>query len=90
MANGHELERSLRGKVGAIPWMAILDADGRPLVTSDSPDGNIGYPSTVEEIAHFISMIRQTRQRTSDEQIMALQQALEENSLRFRQTTDNH
>lgn len=84
MAGGHDLERSIRGKVGSIPWIAILDADSNQLANSDSPSGNIGYPAAADEIAHFISMIRQTKRGTSDEQIMALQQALEENSLKFR------
>ena len=30
---------------GGIPWIAILDTKGKPLVTSDAPGGNIGYPA---------------------------------------------
>src|SRR5262249_62175290 len=36
------------------PWMAILDAEGMKLADSDSPQGNIGFPSEPEAIDHFI------------------------------------
>ena len=38
---------------GGIPWMVIQGADGRPLVTSDGPKGNIGCPWEPHEIAWF-------------------------------------
>src|SRR6185295_261836 len=38
---------------GGIPWTVILDADGTPLITSDAPGGNIGYPGEPDGQVHF-------------------------------------
>src|ERR1043165_1768278 len=62
-----------------IPWFAILDpATGDALSTSDSKDGNIGFPSKDEEIAHFVGMLKATRKNLSDSDIAALNTSLEE------------
>ncbi len=47
-------------KQEGIPWMVILDQEGKPLVDSQGPKGNIGYPGEPHEIAHFLTMLRQT------------------------------
>ncbi|HWE40234.1 MAG TPA: thioredoxin family protein [Isosphaeraceae bacterium] len=57
---------------GGIPWFAFLDADGKALTTSDGPRGNIGYPATPEEIAHFLKMLETTHKGITKEQIDAL------------------
>jgi len=61
-----------------IPWMVILSADGKALITSDSDDGNIGYPDTEKGKAHFEHMLRTTRQRLSEGEISALLAGFEE------------
>ena len=33
------------GLNAGIPWMVILDTDGKELISSDGPKGNIGYPA---------------------------------------------
>jgi hypothetical protein len=57
-----------------IPWMVILDADARPLITSsDGPTGiNIGHPVEQEEIDHFMTMLTKTAQHLKPEQLAAL------------------
>ena len=60
--------------------MAILDADGRTLATSDAEDGNIGYPTDDADRAHFEQMLRTTRQRLSDAELAALLKALADNA----------
>ncbi|HQR06037.1 MAG TPA: hypothetical protein PLN21_04400 [Gemmatales bacterium] len=55
-----------------IPWTAILDANGKVVVTSDGPDGNFGFPSTREGVAHFRSMLVQGRHRFTDAELDAL------------------
>ena len=42
---------------GGIPWTAVLDADGKVLVTSDGPVGNIGFPSGGLGKKHFRKML---------------------------------
>ncbi len=40
--------------------MAILDADGNTLITSDRPKGNIGCPILPDEIEYFLTMVKKT------------------------------
>jgi thiol:disulfide interchange protein len=66
MTGANEIVTRFRDQLGAgIPWIAILDAEGKVLVTADGPDGNIGYPVTPEEIKHFLDMLKQTARRLS-------------------------
>jgi thiol-disulfide isomerase/thioredoxin len=79
MTNAAELAQRLRGgQEGGIPWAAILDADGATLITSDGPQGNIGYPFQPHEIEHFVAMLNQTRQHLREEQVASLRQDLEQ------------
>jgi hypothetical protein len=64
-------EWSLKPSEG-IPWTAIFDANGKVIVTSDGPDGNIGFPSTREGVAYFRSMLVQGRHRLADPELDAL------------------
>ena len=76
--HGQQVMDRLRvSKNGGIPWMAILNAQGEVLVTSDGPNGNIGYPGTPEEIQHFLKMLRTTARRLTPEQFARLQNDLE-------------
>ena len=71
--HGAAVIHKLRPKAeGGIPWMAILDADGKPLITSDAAQGNIGYPGEPNEIKHFEKMLRTTARHLSDSEIKTL------------------
>jgi len=48
---------------GGIPWMVILDGNGKELVTGDGPQGNIGCPVQPDEIAWFRTMLERTKKR---------------------------
>lgn len=77
MIRGKEIAGRLRKETSqGIPWLAILDAEGTPVVTSDGPSGNIGYPMQPKEIEHFLAMLRQTRQKTTDEQLDEIERQL--------------
>src|SRR6185503_15377763 len=43
---------------GGIPWFVFLDEAGKQLITSDGPDGNIGYPGEPEGRVQFEKMLR--------------------------------
>ena len=67
MTNGEQAAARLApGESGGVPWMVILDSSGKELASSLGPDGNIGYPYQPNEIAHFITMLRDTRKRLTD------------------------
>jgi thiol-disulfide isomerase/thioredoxin len=61
---------------GGIPWMAMLDPQGNALITSDGPKGNIGYPATNDEIAHFVTMLKACQQRMTNQEIDTLRDSL--------------
>jgi thiol:disulfide interchange protein len=80
MKNAAPLIKRIRdSKSSGIPWIAILDADGKTLATSDMPkDGNTGYPGEPKEIRHFMEMLKKTKQRTTPEQLAAIEKKLNE------------
>lgn len=77
-------KRLQQGKHEGVPWYAILDADGKALITSDAPtddprsgSSNIGFPSSPEGIEHFLAMLKQTAPRLGPQQCNALRKELE-------------
>ncbi|HVU86098.1 MAG TPA: thioredoxin family protein [Pirellulales bacterium] len=75
--NGETVVKRLRNEPGGIPWMVILDADGKRLITSTGPNGNIGHPSSPEGREHFAKMLRSTARHMSEQEIKTLLDALE-------------
>jgi thioredoxin-related protein len=76
MAGAKAIDKRIRKKGRGIPWFAILDAEGKILITSEGPKGNIGHPVKPAEIAHFIHMIKETSRHITSEQISAIEKAL--------------
>ena len=52
-----------------VPFHAIFDPDARMLINSESPIGNIGYPSGFEGKKHLRKMLTETRGKLTDKQI---------------------
>jgi thiol-disulfide isomerase/thioredoxin len=78
MTHAERLTQRLRpAKSGGIPWIAILDADGNALATSDGPKGNIGFPAEPEEIHFFMDMLRKNVRSTSATQLAAIERSLQ-------------
>jgi thioredoxin-related protein len=77
MTHGEEVAERLKpsGNLGD-PWMVILDPQGKVLVSSVGPKGNIGHPSAPEEIEHFLSMLKSTKKRLTDADLAAIQKSL--------------
>jgi thioredoxin-related protein len=69
-------ERFRPAKASGVPWMVILDANGKVLTSSVGPQGNIGYPSSPSEIEHFLTMLQATKKRLTDDDLKAIKQAL--------------
>ncbi len=60
-----------------IPWFALVDAStGDATASSDGPSGNIGFPATDDEIAHFVTIVKAAARKMSDSDIEALKQSL--------------
>jgi hypothetical protein len=84
-AHGAEVAGRLRGeRGGGIPWIVITDSAGKELVTSDSPQGNIGCPVEPHEVSWFMDMLRKTRQTLSDGDLVTIKRTLEERHKQYR------
>lgn len=75
--HGKEVMGRLRPRPDGVPWVLILDPEGKQLGTSDKPDGkNYGFPSEPDEIELFIQLLKSTAPHLSDEQAAQLKQDL--------------
>jgi len=78
--HGHEVAKRIvsnRRNFG-VPFHAIFNADEELLVDSESPVGNIGYPSNYEGRRHVTKMLSDTRSDLLPEQIEQIVDTLNE------------
>jgi thiol:disulfide interchange protein len=59
-----------------IPWYVVISPDGKPVVTSDGPKGNIGFPATADEIAYFMQMMGKARKSMTPDDLKAIETSL--------------
>jgi thiol-disulfide isomerase/thioredoxin len=83
MTAGQDVSDRFRKTETGIPWIVILDEHGDPLVDSESPKGNIGYPVKPHEIAHFIQMLKTSAPDLSSERLTEIERTLQENSAKY-------
>ncbi len=77
MTHGTAVAARLRhDRQGGIPWMVILDADGKELITSDGPQGNVGCPIRPEERAFFIEMLEKTSRKMGKDEMAVVKKSL--------------
>jgi hypothetical protein len=77
MIGGKEILKRYQTGEGGIPWFVFLDGDGKAVVTSDGPKGNVGFPAAPHEIAYFRTMLDRSRTVLTDADINALVASLE-------------
>ena len=77
MIGGKEILKRYQAGEGGIPWFVFLDGDGKAVVTSDGPKGNVGFPAAPHEIAYFRTMLDRSRKVLTDADINALVASLE-------------
>lgn len=71
------VERVRGSDGGGIPWMVVLDGEGKRVITSEGPEGNIGCPYHPNEIAFFRTMLERSSKRLTKENLDAIQRANE-------------
>jgi hypothetical protein len=71
-ANGAEVMKRLRKDDVSTPWTAVLDVDGKTLITSDGPGGNIGYPGDASGRTHWEKMLRTGAWRLTEAEVRGL------------------
>ncbi len=72
------LKQYTKGESTGIPWFAILEADGKVIVTSSYPKGNLGFPYTAQEIDAFGAMLAKGAVTITTKDIDALKDSLTE------------
>ncbi len=76
---GNEVANRLtRGKHHGVPFHAIFDADGKMLIDSACPMGNIGHPDGFEGKKHLRKMLMTTRKKITPEEVEAVVETLED------------
>ena len=84
MEGGKDVFNELKKeRPGGLPWMVILDGDGKELITSVGPKGNVGCPVEPHEIEHFVDMIKQTS-KASEADLSAISDAMEANAKKIQ------
>jgi len=71
-AGASEIFKQLKAATST-PWIAVLDADGKILATSDGPDGNVGF-----ERPQWEMMLRATASKLTAAQIATLLEKVKE------------
>jgi len=76
---GVDFEDSIGGKSAGWPYLAILDANGKPIVDSFRPDpkakggkSNTGYPDSPEEVGWFVEMLRRSAPSLSSQDLASV------------------
>ncbi|MEA2553996.1 MAG: hypothetical protein QOJ65_2172 [Fimbriimonadaceae bacterium] len=77
-----DLIDNLGARDAGLPFLAVLDPDGKPVITSLRPvEGknkpvNAGWPTSAEELSHFVRLIRKGAPRATPEQIQTIESYL--------------
>lgn len=72
-----DLAKRYQTKDQGLPWMVIVDGDGKAIADSTGPEGNIGFPAKDSEYAHFKTMLEKAKRHLTDKDIAALIASLE-------------
>ena len=73
MTGGNELMKRYRADgADAIPWYAVLDADGKALATSDEPAEKAAAPTELEEVVRFAAVLRNGVKRLTPDELSSL------------------
>jgi len=68
-----ETEAAAAGvEADGIPWFVFCDADGKQLANSNGEQGNIGFPSKPDEVAHFAKMLQKCKRNLTDGDVKTL------------------
>ena len=77
MTGGSELLSKYCKEPSGIPWFVFMNPKTKEvIVTSDGPKGNVGFPSTDEEIAYFATMLTKCDDAFTADQIETLTKSL--------------
>jgi hypothetical protein len=67
-----DIEKRYIDKEQGLPWFAFVALDGTAIVHSTGPKGNIGHPSSAEEVDYFKTMLKKAQKHLTDADIDTL------------------
>ena len=70
-------DKMKKERSGGMPWMVVLDRDGKELITSVGPKGNVGCPVQPDEIDYFVKMI-ESSSVSNEQRLEKIRKALTE------------
>ena len=73
-----EIEKRFTSQEQGLPWFAFVDGDGRAVVTSTGPKGNVGFPWEPHEVEHFKTMLETSKRHLTDADVATLVKSLED------------
>ncbi len=77
--NGQAVAEEVTNKrLVGVPFSASYNADGKRLIDSNGPTGNIGFMSGYESKRHFRKMLDTVRQVLTDAEVNTLLDSLED------------
>jgi len=72
------IEKRYIDKEQGLPWFAFVDGDGKAVITSTGPKGNVGHPYQPHEVEHFKTMLMKVKRHLTDADINFLIKSIEE------------
>ena len=73
-----DIEKRYIDKEQGLPWFAFVDGDGKAVITSTGPKGNVGHPYQPHEVEHFKTMLMKVKRHLTDADIDFLIKSIEE------------
>jgi hypothetical protein len=77
MPGAKDIEKRYIDKEQGLPWFAFIDGDGRAVITSTGPQGNVGHPYAPHEVDHFKVMLQKAKRHLTDADIAFLIKSIE-------------
>ncbi len=69
------LTRHSGGASPTLPFVALLDPQGKLLASSIGPRGNVGFPAVPHEVDHFVGMLKTAAPRLTAAELESLRKA---------------
>ena len=77
MTHGQKLfDATKKERSGGLPWIVIVDTEGKERISGVGEKGNVGCPVQPHEVAHFLKMVDTTRAHMTDEEFESLGKSL--------------
>jgi hypothetical protein len=81
-----DIQKRFTDQNQGLPWFAFIDGDGKAIITSTGPKGNVGFPYQPDEIAYFkvmLEKLKTIKRHLNDADVAFLIKSLEDEKKRI-------